>query len=165
MTTSATNTIGIGPTFFVMAAVTFALMRPPGAARSRKLKPCSAMYVVRVAATAVNFANLISDAVDDAGRRRDQKHQDKAEEDDAERLPVVDEEAADHDEETDERSNGQVDAAHHQRHGLPKRDEAERRGRDHERADVERVQIAGVSWTGCTPRDRAMTTARISAGA
>ena len=44
-----------------MAAVTFALMRPPGAARSRKLKPCSAMYVVRVAATAVNFANLISD--------------------------------------------------------------------------------------------------------
>ena len=55
-------------------------MRPPGAARSRKLKPCSAMYVVRVAATAVNFANLISDPLTTPVAAGDQKHQDEAEE-------------------------------------------------------------------------------------
>ena len=40
---SATNAIGNGPTFCVIAVVTASLMIPPGAARSRKLKPCSAM--------------------------------------------------------------------------------------------------------------------------
>ena len=37
------NTTGTGPTLVEMASVTDAAMLPPGASRSRKLRPCSAM--------------------------------------------------------------------------------------------------------------------------
>jgi hypothetical protein len=83
-------------------------------------------------------------SVDRSGGHRCREHQQQPGTDGGGGSAVVDEEGPDDDQEARQRSDGQVDAADEQRHGLPQGDEPQRCDEQHHGVDVVRGQVAVV---------------------